>query len=642
MQLGPYTIVEEIGRGGAGSVLRARAPDGADVAVKVLIRATPEILARFERERRLLSEVGLGQGFVPLVDAGQSPSGPYLVMPFMAGGSLRAKLRGPLPIDESIELVRELAETAGHAHARGIVHRDLKPENVLFDAQSRPFIADLGLAKHFAGDTPGASQSVVLSRTGEMRGTIGYMAPEQIASARDVGPAADVFALGAILYECVTGSPAFEGETVLEVLARVSSGSFESPSRRRPGVPRWLVGLISRALAVDPARRFADGAALARALAEKGQRARWWAMLAVGAAVVAAAAVTVVLAPRGPNATPEKASAPVAQSTVSTAPVPKKEEPPAWWRALSQDERPALPLPRGIAFGPRAGEYVNERDGSVLVHVPAGSFRMGRDGGFADQKPAHRVVLSGYFIGKHEVTNAQFGAFVEATSYRTTAEKEGNGIIRNADGMGETAGVTWRRPDPSRPPPPPDHPVVMVSWPDARAYCAWAGLRLPTEAEWERAAIWDPKSGRRSVFAWGDEKPSRGAPPANLADESYRKARPGATEFFDGYDDGFAFTAPVGSFPRGASPCGALDMTGNVAEWCEDVYEAEFYASSVDATDPVVRSKDAVTFDLPRVIRGGSFASRGLHATGTYRNRAMPMQRIDDTGLRVVRDGRDR
>jgi serine/threonine protein kinase len=222
MQLGPYTIVEEIGRGGAGSVLRARAPDGADVAVKVLIRATPEILVRFEREKRLLAEVGLAQGFVPLVDAGQGPSGPYLVMPFMAGGSLRGKLRGPLPIDESIELVRALAEAAGHAHARGIVHRDLKPENVLFDAQGRPFLADLGLAKHFAGDAPGAGQSVALSRTGEMRGTVGYMAPEQIQSARDVGPAADVFALGAILYECVTGSPAFEGATVLEVLARVS------------------------------------------------------------------------------------------------------------------------------------------------------------------------------------------------------------------------------------------------------------------------------------------------------------------------------------------------------------------------------------------------------------------------------------
>jgi formylglycine-generating enzyme required for sulfatase activity len=640
MQLGPYTVVEEIGRGGAGSVLRARAPDGADVAVKVLLRATPEILARFERERRLLSEVGPGQGFVPLVDAGQSPSGPYLVMPFMAGGSLRAKLRGPLPIDESVQLIRALAEAAGQAHARGIVHRDLKPENVLFDGQGRPFIADLGLAKHFVGDAPGASQSVSLSRTGEMRGTVGYMAPEQISSARDAGPAADVFALGAILYECVTGSPAFEGETVLEVIARVSSGSFESPSRLRPDLPRWLVSLISRALAVDPARRFADGAALARALAE-GPRARWL-PTPVAAAVVAVVAVAVVLARRSPDATPEKASAPVVQTIVSSTPVLKKEGPPAWWRALSQDERPALPLPSGIVFGPRAGEYVNERDGSVLVHVAAGSFRMGRDGGFSDQKPAHRVVLSGYFIGKYEVTNAQFGAFVEATSYRTTAEKEGNGIVRNTDGIGETASVTWRRPDPSRPPPPPDHPVVMVSWHDARAYCAWAGLRLPTEAEWERAAVWDPKRGRKSLFAWGDEKPKSTTPLANLADESYRKARPGATELFDGYDDGLAFTAPVGSFPRGASPCGALDMTGNVAEWCEDVYDAEQYARSADANDPVLRAKDSVTFDLPRVIRGGSFASRTLHAMGAYRNRATPTQRIDDTGFRVVRDGRDR
>src|SRR5262249_41050417 len=160
----------------------------------------------------LLAAFGEEDGFVPLLDEGTSEEGPFLVMPFLAGGTLRDKLReGPLKVGAALDLGVALAAALGRAHARGVVHRDLKPENVLYardaDGRERPLVADLGLAKHFDRDVHGATASVSLSTHGSFRGTAGYMAPEQMADAKSVGPEADVFALGAILYECLAGVP---------------------------------------------------------------------------------------------------------------------------------------------------------------------------------------------------------------------------------------------------------------------------------------------------------------------------------------------------------------------------------------------------------------------------------------------------
>ena len=182
MRIGTYTLEGELGRGGMGAVFRARAADGSKVAIKLLARSSsPHARERFDRERRLLSSLGREDGFVPLVDAGDEKGLPYLVMPLVEGGTLRQKLdRGPLAIDAVIALAESLARALARAHERGIVHRDLKPENVLFTADGAPLVADLGLAKHWRRDAPGASRSVALSLTGETRGTWGYMAPEQI------------------------------------------------------------------------------------------------------------------------------------------------------------------------------------------------------------------------------------------------------------------------------------------------------------------------------------------------------------------------------------------------------------------------------------------------------------------------------
>ena len=171
MKIGPYEVLAPVGQGGMGVVHQARGPDGALVAIKLLLRVSDERVARFDREKRLIGVFTARDGFVPLLDSGMSERGPFLVMPFMGGGTLRDRLRkGPLGVDETLALGRTLAEAIGRAHERGIVHRDLKPENILFDARgaesgdlSRALIADLGLAKHF-GDSGLESADLSLDR----------------------------------------------------------------------------------------------------------------------------------------------------------------------------------------------------------------------------------------------------------------------------------------------------------------------------------------------------------------------------------------------------------------------------------------------------------------------------------------------
>lgn len=264
--MGPYRLVRSVGRGGAGEVHEALTPDGRRVALKRLTAFDPGGLARFARERALLAQLSTEGGFVPLLDLGDSPEGPWLVMPLLEGGTLRDRLRrGALPVDEALRLGALLARTVARAHARGIVHRDLKPENVLFDADGAAFVADLGLAK---GDAGAAPPTPTPSLTGEMRGTAGYMAPEQMNDAKRVGPQADVFSLGVLLFEALVGHGPFDvgGASPYEVMSRVARGVYEPLTRERPEAPAWIEAVLARCLAPDPDDRWADAGELADAL----------------------------------------------------------------------------------------------------------------------------------------------------------------------------------------------------------------------------------------------------------------------------------------------------------------------------------------------------------------------------------------
>ncbi len=310
MRLGGYELEHEIGRGGAGVVYSGRAADGKRVAVKVLISREPAILERFEREARIQASLGASAGFVPILDARVVEGRAFLVMPFVEGGSLRARLeRGPLPSAVVQELGRTLALALGEAHERGIVHRDLKPENVLFTGEGQPLIADLGLAKHFDGTTGALS----LSKSGALVGTAGYMAPEQIENARMAGPPADVFSLGAVLYEALAGTPPFEGSSVLEVLACVTSGEHEPLGNRCPDAPRGLVVAIERALSRDARERPQHGRAFAGALGgatARPGRARWPLALAALLLLAAGSAAGFLAGRAGPPPPPPRPPVP--------------------------------------------------------------------------------------------------------------------------------------------------------------------------------------------------------------------------------------------------------------------------------------------------------------------------------------------
>jgi tRNA A-37 threonylcarbamoyl transferase component Bud32 len=347
-----------------GVVYRARSAKGEEVAVKLLLRLDAERLARFERERRLLGEFTARDGFVPLLDSGVAPEGPYLVMPLLRGGTLRKRLqRGALGVAETLELGRRLARALAKAHVRGIVHRDLKPENILFDDRGEPLVADLGLAKHYDRAAPGASRSVSLSQAGNALGTIFYAAPELLSDAKAAGPPADVFAVGAILYECLAGSVPYPGSTVLEIASRAARGDFEPLANTAPSTPAWLARIVERALAPEAAARPADGSALLEALERGPARARR-AWIPVGLGVVVVLGTAGVLLAKGPPAppavqAPPPAPAPVVQTVVEVDHAPRIEGPITLvstrgdytWRAIDGVSALAL-LPDGSVPSP--------------------------------------------------------------------------------------------------------------------------------------------------------------------------------------------------------------------------------------------------------------------------------------------------
>jgi len=237
---------------------------------------------------------------------------------------------------------------------------------------------------------------------------------------------------------------------------------------------------------------------------------------------------------------------------------------------------------------------VSETDGMAMVFVPGGDFTMGSDGGsYANERPLHTVFLESYWIDQTEVTNAMFGAFAAQTGYQTDAERAGSsyGFDPNTGKTEQTQGADWehpRGPDSSLSDLD-EHPVVHVSWNDARAYCEWAGRRLLTEAEWEKAAR--GTDGR--TFPWGNDFDGTRL---NSADVNLGAGRGNSS-----FDDGFQLTSPVGSYPQSASPYGALDMVGNVWEWVNDWVDEAYYRSSPPANPGGPDSGEY------RVLRGGSW-----------------------------------
>jgi serine/threonine protein kinase len=258
---GGYELLTKLGHGGMGVVYKARQKGlNRVVALKTLqagIGVGREALARFLTEVELLAQVQ-HPNIVQVYDVGEHDGQPYFSMEFMEGGSLARKLAStPQPARSAAELVETLARALEYAHRRGIVHRDLKPANVLLAADGAPKIADFGLAKRLDCE-------VGQTQTGAILGTPSYMAPEQAEGhVREVGRLADVYALGVILYECLTGRPPFKAATVWETLAQVREQEPVPVRQLIPAAPRDLETVCLKCLQKQPAKRYDSAEALA-------------------------------------------------------------------------------------------------------------------------------------------------------------------------------------------------------------------------------------------------------------------------------------------------------------------------------------------------------------------------------------------
>jgi WD40 repeat protein len=280
--VGRFRILDELGRGGMGVVYLAQQPElNRPVALKMIrsgVFAGAHELARFRAEAGAVARLQ-HPGVVQIYEVGEAEGQPYLVLEYLDGGSLASHLQGePQPPRLAAALVEQLARAADHAHRRGIVHRDLKPANILLSAAPPspeggprprrldlsaclPKIADFGLAKHLGA---GAART----ETGVVLGTPWYMAPEQAgAGRREVGPAADIYGLGAVLYELLTGRPPFRGESLAETLDQVRTQEPVPPRRLQAGLSRDLETVCLKCLEKEPGKRYASAADLADDLA---------------------------------------------------------------------------------------------------------------------------------------------------------------------------------------------------------------------------------------------------------------------------------------------------------------------------------------------------------------------------------------
>ena len=260
--LGPYRILEQIGTGGMATVYKAYQPAMERyVAVKVIAAHFAQdetFLRRFRREARAVAQLEHAH-ILPVHDYGEAEGRPYLVMRYLEAGTLKDRMaQRPLPLTEVNRIIGQVGSALDYAHRIGIIHRDVKPSNVLLDAEGDAFLTDFGLAKMLEA-------SVQLTETGVGIGTPAYMSPEQGRGER-VDHQADIYSLGVMLYEMVTGRPPYEAETPLAVVIKHITEPLPLPRSIRPDLPEEVERVILKALAKDPADRFQTAGEMVRAL----------------------------------------------------------------------------------------------------------------------------------------------------------------------------------------------------------------------------------------------------------------------------------------------------------------------------------------------------------------------------------------
>jgi serine/threonine-protein kinase len=601
---------------------------------------------RFQREARAAGRL-THPNIVTIHDVGEEAGRAYLVMELVEGEPLDHLLRArrPLPVEQVLRIAEQVASALDYAHANSIIHRDIKPANILLTKDGVAKVSDFGIARIVGTET---------TQTGQISGSPTYMSPEHFSGLKLDGRS-DLFSFGAVLYELLSGEQAFPGETISNVMYRIINQDPIPVRRLNPALPPHLDTCLRKALAKDPAHRYAKAADLARDLraAIRGgplsagsktaatvkmpsrdqvrprlpRRGPLWPWMALGGGVLIGLAL--LFGPRmrareapPPVSTPPPASQPAedeaarAKASAEESARQKAVEEEAQRRAESErlaaerrqlqeetvrlaKQQAALEAERKKAAeqpatrkaveseAPRIPAGSVERrgaDDAEMVYVSAGVFTMGdtHGDGLPNERPSHQVRVQAFWIDRTEVTFAQIARMTRATAAKPRLEK-----LRELRGKDQ-------------------HPAIHVTWLDAAAYCRTVGKRLPTEAEWEYAAR--GTDGRR--YPWG---------------ETWDPSRARVEESGGGQG-----SAPVGSYPGGASPFGALDMAGNVWEWTSSLEKPYPYIATDGREDPSAPG--------PRVIRGGAWKMKPRALRTTSRHSVDPTTRTPIIGFRCAQN----
>jgi formylglycine-generating enzyme required for sulfatase activity len=619
-----YRLVKVLGRGSLGQVWLAH-DTVLDrlVAVKFIaeVPAHDTVRQRFLTEGRAAARVQ-HPNIVAVYRVGEIGPRPYLVSEYVRGTCLDEIAR-PVAWPRLREIAMGLARGLAAAHRQGVLHGDLKPARAMLSDSGDVKLHNFGRARLLPQVAPGhaevpsthdgaatmpgdptlapqaSSERVVrplpegtppgLVRTwapsagGPRVNDAPGLEPAINAGSEPATPRADVYSLGALLYELAAGTR-LHGRGSLPW----AGGLAEDPpplAVAAPGIDPGFAAIVDRCVRRDPGERFASGDAVRAALEA----------LAAGGEPAARAAPSRPSHP--PSLRPRRAILLAAALLLALALV-----------AYAATSQRGAAAPWGCPGG--------------MLAVPAGTFRMGSpaDGaGEPDEQPQHDVTLSAYCIDRTEVTVAAYAVCVAAGGCRPAA------LTVNWTNFSpeEVKHFSQRCNGQDRP----DHPINCVDWDQAAAYCRWSGKHLPTEAEWEHAAR--GHDGR--VYPWGNEAPSvtRMNACGSECGEAMKREKIMLPSLHDG-NDGWETTAPVGRYPAGASPFGALDLAGNVAEWTADWYRFYESRAELDPRGPPTGAS--------RVVRGGGWmTSEASKLSATDRDWPDPTLRGADLGFRCAR-----
>ena len=575
---GRFRPLRRLGAGAMGTVHLCEDSElGRKVAVKLMQGAAEgERRRRFLREAEAMASVDHPNA-LKVFDHGLLEDGtPYLVVEYLEGQSLEEVSDLPDPL----ATVLPIAEALERCHEAGMIHRDVKPANLFLTDDGRPVLLDFGLAKPL--------DRTALTRTGHIVGTPVYLAPEALRG-EEPTPAWDWYALGVTLFALAEERLPYETRDLVEWMgdpdlrpafrfervapARATRALMADDPAARPRSSEALEA-AARSPAPAPASRGSGSGARTAVVESEGIAAAPVAPPARRMPPAALAAWLFLLvgvgwwwgpAPMGPDAPGDRAGAPADASATPGIP-PEPQE-------------PRLLEPLGVnAAGHR--EFRNIRTGSVMILVPAGPFVSRASDDVETPGPARQVRLGAFLIGKTEVSVEDYWRFGYQAGNRPQS-----GLKHGDDG--EFA----RR------------PMIRLTWHEARRYCEWAGGRLPTALEWERAAG-GPEGW---TYPWGEDPP-----------------RPELASYGGGNLQWVLtperFMEDVGSFPAGASPVGALDMAGNIYEWTSDVHEPT-------ADDPTP----------DRVMKGGNAYSEGIQMR-TWHRRGWAPNVPEAIGFRLAMD----